>query len=137
MVERAPMMCTTETHLWIVLIQVLLHYKTSQQNSQKHLVQILQKDVHLNVFLCTRKSSKKALMFQHFDEYHSVSMYKCSKCCKTFDSKASFSLHLKDHEYGYMNISQVQRNYFFCHLHCCVNCSFRGLTSSTNIPRLF
>ena len=88
-------------------------------------------------FLCTRKFSKKALMFQHFDEYHSVSMYKCSKCCKTFDSKASFSLHLKGHEYGYMNISQVQRNYFFCHPHCCVNCSFRGLISSTNIPRLF
>ena len=44
--------------------------------------------------------SRKLELFQHFTNEHSIMMYKCSKCHKTFASNVSFYSHLKAHKYG-------------------------------------
>ena len=53
-----------------------------------------------NCYLCSRKMSRKLELFQHFTNEHSIMMYKCSKCHKTFASNVSFYSHLKAHKCG-------------------------------------
>ena len=42
--------------------------------------------------------SRELELFQHFMNEHSIMMYKCSKCHKTFASNVSFYSHLKAHK---------------------------------------
>ena len=48
----------------------------------------------IQCYLCNWKFPTKSILLEHFDKYHTVSMFKCSKCGKHFASKGNFYSHL-------------------------------------------
>ena len=54
----------------------------------------------IQCYLCNQKFPTKSILLEHFDKYHTVSMFKSSKCGKHFSSKGTFYSHLQNHKCG-------------------------------------